>query len=288
MIIDIIKHKINNISVDYYTTASDNVKGKIWAPKGNNTLTWNIDVERPQVSITCSFPEPFKLRNVVFDATHVKNDETYYVYEYSYEGTIWTELPYKKVGSNYYRFLTFYNLDASGAPAGPVYRKYAYSDSFTNLKDMTKCHIVNEHQDPYLVAEIVTKGSYVFKDKSENYIYNISPKILKITVKNLAMPPVTADPLPFSLNSLAIYSEETIDDIKEPLLNLTGDKLFQPIYFEDYPFMPDQIKTWLTMLEFNEQHDSERYTSISPTSKFDIGLTTTSDNNDILIDGQPL
>lgn len=292
MLIDLITEKNNFIFLSYFDNASDDLKKHYYNVKAD--LTWKIERSLPEFYLLFNSIFPFKIQTIDFSFTcdsvlyyfFVSNDGVLWN---ELQWKTYNNLYYKLLDEYVLYFLTdpskidkeenrtfiektdFVSLSRTDIKImflgnknfdqDFVFRRYIkYYD-----KDFKFFDILNEKNQmmdlynqgispPTIISsteifQVQRFGKYVFIDGNGNYLYSFQPCMLKILFQDLTASKIS----PFTLDQLVITADEEYSQ-NIPMLSIIKQNFFNQKYFEEMPFLPSQIQSFLEMLEFDYQN----------------------------------
>jgi hypothetical protein len=257
MITNIVKNKKNYFTANYYDAVSDAIRNNSFSIKSDSDIYIEVGNTIDKLEITFSTLElqDFKYFEYLYNNTDY-NYFTHYKLEYSLDMCNWTELNWKSMlGTNDLNeaITYYYNTQKYVNDLGETIQVFL---RFTDLNDLSLYEI---ETDQSILNAVATGGTYVYTRPKLNtineteYLYqDLKFRYFRCTFFNIQTPTT----IPFVINKFQIYSDETPELPTDRILELTASNYSQQRFFEDNEFLPIQIKTYLQMLESNDdQHD---------------------------------
>lgn len=224
MIIDLLTQKTTLFNITYYDAInSDMLHNGFSIKEERDILSWrltNEDIDSVEFIFTSN--DTTNLSEIDMYLAGGENNAEHIIKIYtSFDYINWYELPYKKDDNYVYKIIgdNFYNMTTYELTPKDDLLDYAYKQI-----------------NPF-------SGEYEFLDKNHEFKY------IKIVVTGLTA--TVANPVYF--DRLKIYIDEyIIEDFKRvDILEIKSDMLYQPKLFEELNLIPDLLKNYMKMLEFN-------------------------------------
>lgn len=295
-LIDIVAKKNNLMTVSDFSTVSDGVASSSSLPKPG--FFWTIGHDGGDEFLLFDGIVPFMLREIVLQVTAVSAE---YRLEYSSDGLVWDEFPWKIFGGTYYkvtdrfavyrlineilpdtsanrnyltksgvvgatgcRILYLSSYDAQSFNEDQVFTrmlKFYISGNFTTFEILNeKLLIQGSGTTETEISTVLQHGRYAFTDDSGNYFY---PNGVVTTQLRLYLKSFTTNyNTPLSVSEFAVMSEETLSE-DYTLFSLTSDNFYSQKFFEEFPFLPDMVNTFMMMLEERPAETAENIDLIS-------------------------
>lgn len=264
MILDLITNKNSNICVSKYSDVSDALRGTVIRRKTTSDLLWEIDFSTAIADIRVGFEEPINFKKCVIDfSTNFGVVNKDIMYQYSYDGKDWINFKYVQFAGGADEYSGTYGKLVTETATSSVYR---WSSDFSKLDDYYKTNSIT-----VTGTDILTVTPIFINPITQDYIYtDLKFKYFRVILQNIA---VTGEGQKLYLSTFELYGDEVIESVKEPLLMLTKDRIFKQSFWESNIFLPDQIGTFLSMLESNSYVDRYRYENFNSNLTIDITFT---------------
>jgi hypothetical protein len=125
--------------------------------------------------------------------------------------------------------------------------KYSITDNFKAFDILNEKLLIQSSKNTSTeVSVVLGNGMYVFTDVAGNFLYGDG---LVMTQVRLYLESFTTNySTPLRVSEFKIMSEEELSE-DDTLLALTSDNYYSQKFFEEFPFLPITVNTFMGMLE---------------------------------------